>query len=258
MEGPLNEYDSRAVLQKANEITPAEVMCQIICHDENMVNNYHQHLYLIILKTNERPKSKVLSINTNESEQDVYDIYSESHSDCDQNNTITFVSYIHVYPQSPVLVATCMVTYRPTHETCYSPGNVVIIYDKQDSHVSSVIEFTLTTPPMSPPTTPPMSPTAIGAFSTKRQACGTTKIKQASSTTTIAFSTPAPPNTKEAQPFTLTLGLSTSAALLILIGILLVVIGLILMRRYMVSQQPGNVQSVIDNTNADEEEEQSL
>ena len=138
MEGPLNSDGHTLTLKKASETTPAKITCQIICHDANSERQYNPMLRIGVMYENPRAIERVLSINRNHSEPDVYRIHSENTSYCHSgNNETNFVSYVYVYPHSPILLAFCSVTYydpmSSTLEICHGSSFTVITYEELSS-----------------------------------------------------------------------------------------------------------------------------
>ena len=136
--GPLNNDGHTLTLKKASETTPAEILCQITCHDADSERQYNPRLRIGIMYETQHAIEQDLTINTNHSEPGVYYIHSEYTSYChSDNNEINFVSYVYMYPQSPILLAFCGVTYldtiRSTHEICHGSSIAVIIYEESSS-----------------------------------------------------------------------------------------------------------------------------
>lgn len=272
MAGPLNEHNYTLSLRKANENTPAEISCRITCHDEDPQNKYKSRLYLGIMYA-ERAKEKRLHTNSNVLEPHVYDIHSETTSYCHhESNEINFVSYIYIFPQSPILLVTCSVIYDRTnlHETCSSPGIAVITYFEENSPTTGE-----TIPPMSSTSTN-ATPTATEAHPDTTESTPLTSITtDIVSTTTEAISTTKSPNTEETEttksPSTVggtlwshisALGTGT-VALLAIIAALVVIIGIVyyyLRQRNAIPadaapQQTDNNHDVIPNRDAVDEGE---
>lgn len=118
-------------------------MCRTTCHDVNPEGKYILKLRLGIMYATERARERDLSINTNHSEPDVYYIHSENISYCHSgNNETTFVSHVHMYPSSPILLAICSVTYMhvsmiSSPEICQGLGIAVIIYGGEPAETTT-------------------------------------------------------------------------------------------------------------------------
>ena len=264
--GPINVDNYTLTLRRANEITPVQIECRITCHNVNP--EYNSQLYLGIMYA-DRAQVKYLSIKKPHREPDVYKINSEITSSCGNgSNETNFISYIRIFPESPIILSTCSVHVTYDHdnisERCTSPGIAVIIYSAETTPIDvTEIEATTTLTESSDNT----------AERTKTDATTTSnEVTKMPITCTDVTSTPTfmnpdtsklnsgppptvPPPTASTISGILSM-LGTSTGVLIgIIAILLLIIGIMLVRRRVipndvVPQQAEHDQDVVSNTDA--------